>query len=68
MRKQNHCLDALYNACAAGSLAGVRLIGSSIQVISDEKGMEPSDGFPAVAGALAGGRSILEKFAVRQSC
>ncbi|MEX1230059.1 MAG: hypothetical protein WEB58_07450 [Planctomycetaceae bacterium] len=26
VRKQNHWLDALYNACAAGSLAGVRLI------------------------------------------
>ena len=26
MRKQNHWLDALYNACAAGSLAGVRLL------------------------------------------
>lgn len=28
-RRNNHWLDALYNACAAGHLAGVRLIGTS---------------------------------------
>ena len=26
LRRQNHWLDALYNACAAGHLAGVRLV------------------------------------------
>jgi hypothetical protein len=26
VRKQNHWLDALYNACVAGHLAGVRLV------------------------------------------
>ena len=28
LRRNNHWLDALYNACAAGHLAGVRLIDS----------------------------------------
>ena len=27
LRRQNHWFDALYNACAAGSLCGVRLVG-----------------------------------------
>jgi hypothetical protein len=26
LRKQNHWFDALYNACAAGSYCGVRLV------------------------------------------
>jgi hypothetical protein len=30
VRRNNHWLDALYNACAAGSLAGVRLIDSPV--------------------------------------
>jgi len=28
-RRQNHWLDALYNACAAGYMCGVRLVGES---------------------------------------
>jgi hypothetical protein len=35
LRRQNHWFDALYNACAAGSLAGVRLV--------DEKPKKPRD-------------------------
>ncbi len=27
LRRQNHWFDALYNACAAGHLCGVRLVG-----------------------------------------
>ena len=32
LRRNNHWLDALYNACAAGHLAGVRLIDSPATV------------------------------------
>ena len=28
LRRQNHWFDALYNACAAGHLCGVRLVGA----------------------------------------
>lgn len=28
VRRQNHWFDALYNACAAGHLCGVRLVGA----------------------------------------
>jgi phage terminase large subunit GpA-like protein len=31
VRRQNHWLDALYNACAAGSLCGVRLLGEDYE-------------------------------------
>ncbi len=30
MRRQNHWLDALYNACCAGHACGVRLVGESV--------------------------------------
>jgi hypothetical protein len=29
LRRQNHWLDALYNACVAGWLVGVRLVGEA---------------------------------------
>jgi hypothetical protein len=31
LRRSNHWLDALYNACAAGHLCGVRLLGAEVE-------------------------------------
>ena len=37
VRKQNHWLDALYNACAAGQYAGVRLVDEPPRRVPPEK-------------------------------
>jgi hypothetical protein len=37
VRRQNHWFDALYNACAAGHLCGVRLTG-----MTDERKAQPA--------------------------
>lgn len=37
VRKQNHWLDALYNACAAGQYAGVRLVDEPPRHLPPEK-------------------------------
>lgn len=34
VRKQNHLFDALYNACAAGSFVGVRLVDEPSRIQS----------------------------------
>lgn len=47
IRRQNHWLDALYNACAAGHLAGVRLI--SVETKQPPPRAEP---LPSVMGPL----------------
>jgi hypothetical protein len=31
LRRSNHWFDALYNACAAGHLCGVRLLGAEVE-------------------------------------
>jgi hypothetical protein len=31
LRRSNHWFDALYNACAAGNLCGVRLLGAEVE-------------------------------------
>ncbi len=36
LRRQNHWFDALYNACAAGSLCGVRLVGEPPVYVASE--------------------------------
>jgi hypothetical protein len=49
VRRQNHWLDALYNACAAGHLAGVRLfepapaapVRRRRRVYVDQEGLDP---------------------------
>jgi phage terminase large subunit GpA-like protein len=37
LRRQNHWFDALYNACAAGSLCGVRLVGEAPVYVAPDR-------------------------------
>jgi hypothetical protein len=51
LRRQNHWFDALYNACAAGHLSGVRLVEEAPkpappQVVHQSSGIRMPDGRP----------------------